>query len=61
MERLKAQLQSIDVTYSQRAFESSESIAGLGPEPFDPEARIFLIASFENHAITLLCEVGGAG
>ena len=61
VERLEALLQSIGVTYSESVFESDEGIAGLGPEPFDPEARIFVIAAFSNHARALMCEVGGAG
>ena len=59
--RLKALLQSIGVEYSQKVFETDEGIAGLGPEPFDPEARIFIIISFENHPRELLCKVGVAG
>ena len=60
VERLKGLLQSIGVEYSQKIFESEEGIAGLGPEPFDPEARIFIIISFENHPRELLCKVGVA-
>ena len=61
VDQLKALLQSIGVEYSQRVFETNEGIAGLGPEPFDPEARIFIIVSFENHPRELLCKVGVAG
>ena len=58
MDRLKALLQTINVTYSEKIFESDEGIAGLGDEPFDPDARIFIIATYAIHARPLLCEVG---
>ena len=58
MDRLKAILRTINVTYSENIFESDEGIAGLGPDPFDPEARIFIIATYATHARPLLCEVG---
>ena len=57
IEQLKVLLQSIRVTYSESVFESDEGIAGLDPEPFDPEARIFVVAAFSR---ALMCEVGGA-
>ena len=60
MNQLKVLLHEIDVTFSERMFESDEGIAGLGPEPFDPDARIVIIATYSTHARPLLCEVGGA-
>ena len=59
IDRLKALLHTINVTYSENIFESDEGIAGLGAEPFDPDARIFIIATYSVHARPLLCEVGG--
>ena len=58
---MKTLLNSIDVSYSEKIFESEEGIAGLGADPFDTGDRIFIIAMYSNHARPLLCEVGGAG
>ena len=60
MDRLKLLLDTIDVNYTESIFESEEGIAGLGAEPFDPESRIFIFATYANSARALLCEVGGA-
>ena len=37
MDRLKQMLDTINVTYDERMFESEDGIAGLGPEPFVSE------------------------
>ena len=34
MNRLKQMLDTINVTYTERIFESEDGIAGLGPEAF---------------------------
>jgi len=41
MDRLKQLLLTINVTYTERMFETEDSIAGLGSEPFVSEIYRF--------------------
>ena len=47
MDHLKRMLDTINVTYTEKTFESEEDIAGLGPQPFVSDYRILkLLQSF---------------
>ena len=51
MSHLKQMLDTINVTYVERIFESEDGIAGLGPDPFVSDSR-----TLSNHA--LMCSFG---
>ena len=44
MDRLKRMLDTINVTYTEKTFESEEDIAGLGPKPFVSDYRILKLS-----------------
>ena len=54
MSHLKQMLDTINVTYEEKIFESEDGIAGLGPDPFVSDLR-----TLSNHAfICLMCSFG---
>ena len=54
MSHLKQMLDTINVTYEERIFESEDGIAGLGPDPFVSDSRTLSNRAF----ICLMCSFG---
>lgn len=54
--RLIANLTEEGISYTERMFNSRESIGGLGESPFDADARVFILAMYAIHARQLICQ-----
>ena len=52
MSHLKQMLDTIDVTYNERMFESEDGIAGLGSEPFVSD---YITLSY--HALIIMLDI----